>query len=426
MLDKQKKTRAFISPAAGSAALLLVAAACLGPRVASADDYHYVNMLVGDRASGMGGAYTAVSDDPSGLYYNPAGTAYTFTRNLSASANAYHNTRTVYKDVIGGRDWVRESSVLIPNFFGITQPLANGTIGFSYVVPDAIQEDQDETFNNVTPSIERYHIDFNNKKNVYKFGPSYAMGIGDSLSVGMTLYVHYGEQENINNQVVTLDSATNDREWNYVQLQTKEWGIEPVLGVMWSPGDTLSVGLTLRKTEIFNSRSYYYQSCRGSSASSSSLCQPGVINTFERHFDAKREYPLETRLGIAWFPSPSFLLSADFGYWGKAKDKILDRTMEATWNAALGMEYYLSNRWALRGGLYTNRANTPSDVTIYDHINYYGGSLSLTRFTRSSSITLGISEALGSGEAQVFNSNFQNQDVSSQVTTVFLSTQYVY
>ena len=154
--------------------------------------------------------------------------------------------------------------------------------------------------------------------------------------------------------------------------------------------------------------------------------QTGPDQYLRRHFDTKREYPLETRLGIAWFPNPSFLLSADFGYWGKAKDKILDRTMEATWNAALGMEYYLSNRWALRGGLYTNRANTPSDVTIYDHIDYYGGSLSLTRFTRSSSITLGISEALGSGEAQVFNSNFQNQDVSSQVTTVFLSTQYVY
>ncbi len=43
---------------------------------AAADELHYTNLLIGDRASGMGGAYTAVSDDATGLYYNPAGIAY--------------------------------------------------------------------------------------------------------------------------------------------------------------------------------------------------------------------------------------------------------------------------------------------------------------------------------------------------------------
>lgn len=32
----------------------------------------YIKFLPGDRASGIGGAYTAVSDDPSGSFYNPA------------------------------------------------------------------------------------------------------------------------------------------------------------------------------------------------------------------------------------------------------------------------------------------------------------------------------------------------------------------
>ena len=41
-----------------------------------ADDLHYVNMLVGNRAAGLGGAYTAISDDPTGCYYNPAGIAF--------------------------------------------------------------------------------------------------------------------------------------------------------------------------------------------------------------------------------------------------------------------------------------------------------------------------------------------------------------
>ncbi|MDH5258366.1 MAG: hypothetical protein OEX07_10165, partial [Gammaproteobacteria bacterium] len=43
---------------------------------ALADQYHYNNVLIGNRASGMAGAYVAVSDDPSGLYYNPSGIVY--------------------------------------------------------------------------------------------------------------------------------------------------------------------------------------------------------------------------------------------------------------------------------------------------------------------------------------------------------------
>ena len=41
--------------------------------LALADDGHYQNFLVGERAAGMGGAFTAIANDPSGTYYNPAG-----------------------------------------------------------------------------------------------------------------------------------------------------------------------------------------------------------------------------------------------------------------------------------------------------------------------------------------------------------------
>ena len=39
---------------------------------ALADQFHYNNVLVGTRSVGMGGAFGAVSDDASGVYYNPA------------------------------------------------------------------------------------------------------------------------------------------------------------------------------------------------------------------------------------------------------------------------------------------------------------------------------------------------------------------
>ncbi|MBI5193355.1 MAG: hypothetical protein HZA08_07955 [Nitrospirae bacterium] len=98
--------------------------------ISYADEYHYNNIIIGDRAAGMGGAYTAVSDDPSGLFYNPAGIVFAYGRSLSGGAHAYHSVHKKYKDVLGGKGWDRSSSEVLPNYFGIIQPLGkNGKIG---------------------------------------------------------------------------------------------------------------------------------------------------------------------------------------------------------------------------------------------------------------------------------------------------------
>src|SRR5512134_2351307 len=124
--------------------LSLALFALLVPPAASADPLHYTNLLVGDRAAGMGGAYTAVSDDVTGLYYNPAGIVYSTGRNLSGSLNSYFNSVKSYKGVIGGHDWDRKSTALLPNYFGIIQPAGHYKFGFSFAVPDSIIEDQDQ------------------------------------------------------------------------------------------------------------------------------------------------------------------------------------------------------------------------------------------------------------------------------------------
>ena len=54
--------------------LLLVLGALLAiPGVAYASDTHYQDYPVGGRAVGLGGAFVALANDPSGMYYNPAG-----------------------------------------------------------------------------------------------------------------------------------------------------------------------------------------------------------------------------------------------------------------------------------------------------------------------------------------------------------------
>ena len=73
----------------GRLGLALGLLACCFARPARADDSHYQNQLIGERALGLGGAFTAVSTDPTASYYNPGGLATTLSASISASLNLY-------------------------------------------------------------------------------------------------------------------------------------------------------------------------------------------------------------------------------------------------------------------------------------------------------------------------------------------------
>jgi long-chain fatty acid transport protein len=388
---------------------------------AFADEYHYNNILIGDRASGMGGAYTAISDDASGLYYNPAGIVYSGGGNLSASVNAYHITNTTYKGVLAGKyDYERQSSALVPNFFGIIQPLGNGVVGFSYAVPDSILENQDQTFYNLSSSVTKFVVNFNNKNYTYNFGPSYAMKLSENLSAGITLYVHYKEVEWISNQLINLN--TGEYEWINQYYETIERGVRPLLGIIWTPQDKIAIGLSLSQTRVVDSKTTVQAIYKGITYDGKTVDRSSIESR------EKRETPLAAAAGIAYFATESLLLSGDFLYYAKTIDPNFGNR-EATWNLALGTEYYLSENWALRGGIFSNKANTPEikagDVNALDHVDLYGGTLSISRFTRQSSISLGGSYSFGSGKAQILG-NDRIQDMSMQTSTFFLSASYSY
>lgn len=425
--------KGIFSPARFPWRVLALAGLLAAPGL-QADEFHYRDILIGTRASAMGGAYTAISDDPSGLYYNPAGIVHADELNLSGSVNAWHRTTLTYEDVLAdGQDWRRESGALIPNFFGITQPVGPGVFGFSYVVTDAIQEDQDQTFLNI-PNRDRFTINLNNTRWVYKLGPSYAIPVSDTLSVGMTLYFQFREEEQINNQMVVIDAGSGpgapdaDVEWRYIQQESNEWGIKPVFGVMWEPLERLAIGASIRHAEVVSADNSLYFNCSGASVSEQSLCPENAVNYVDVSDETRRDHPWEVRVGATWFHSPKWLISADVSYHTGFTDSFLNgnrvRDVEGTFNLAVGTEYYLTNQWAVRGGLFTNRANTPETVVQYDHVDLYGFSASIARFTRNSSLDLGFSYSFGGGKGQVFTADYPAQDLQAENLTIFLSSSY--
>jgi long-subunit fatty acid transport protein len=410
-----------------SAAMVIVFILIITSNVSNADEFHYTNMLIGDRATGMGGAYTGVSDDPSGLYYNPAGIVYTTGRNLSASVNAYYNISKDYKSVIGGNGWKREATSILPNFFGIVQPIGKFKFGFSYAVPNSIKEDQDQTFWGSIPTTlgspaTRYTINFNNEDNTFLVGPSIAAELTSSLSAGLTLYMYHRSNQSILNQFIQLQDGRF--EWSNQYIEKVERGYKPVVGIMWTPVEKLSIGISLAKIFVYSSSMMSQSTIKDANAPT-----PNDVTITEIGDSSNKNYPYELRVGAGYFSSSSLLVSADAAYYTKVTDPVNgDRV--SVMNLAVGTEYFLNRNWAVRGGLYSDLANTPKlDPTRTNQdekIDLYGMSLSISNFSRNTSITLGGSMTTGSGKAQILSGSSEIQNVDQAGWMMFLSSSYSY
>jgi long-chain fatty acid transport protein len=414
---------------------IAVALSALVGAAAKADEYHYNNIIVGDRSVGVAGAYIGVSDDPSGLYYNPAGIVYTQGRNFSASANAYHRSTALYPDVLAGNGYDRESSALLPNFFGVTQPIGPGVFGFSYAVPDTSTSDQDQEFNNIPTTLgggntmTRYVINFNETDNTYLIGPSYAMEVQKGLSVGATLYFHKRERQTINNQIINLQNAGPGgtfHQWLNSYYQVSESGLRPTLGMMWSPLEKWAFGLTVSRVFVLDSQVTSQSVCTGE-CGGVGVTTPQVSTVVSNE---KRNHPLMIGVGAAWFPSELLMVTADLTYYGETEASAVDHKKEMVVNFAAGVEYYFEHNWAVRAGVFTNMANTSPIVAGNtdqpENVDLYGGTLSLTRFSGNSSTTLGFAYSMGSGQAQLFGGSPTVQDVDRTALMVFLSASYSY
>lgn len=402
--------------------------------LARADDYHYTNLLVGDRAAGMGGAYTAVSDDATGLYYNPAGIVYSTGGNLSASVNAYYDTEKSYKSVIGGKGWERKSSSLLPNFFGIVQPLGRFKIGMSYAVPESITADQDQILHglrlrsdietlNGGATISTYIINYTEESNAINFGPTLATEITDKLSTGLTLYYHRKRTKLILHQYIgTTNGGSEETD---ARFQTEEEGIRPILGFMWAPVDKISIGLSASKTFLTHDNTssqltYNRQNIAFSATDTSSFTAQAQTTL------SKRKYPTEINFGLALFPSASLLIDADIKYY----TAVSSENVKQVTNVAVGTEYYLDRNWALRGGFYTNYANTPQvtsgSLNQSEHIDIYGATASMSHFTRNTSVTIGGGYSYGTGDAQILSGSLGIQDAEFNGWMMFLAAAYTY
>lgn len=394
----------------------------------STSEYNYINDLIGGRATGMGGAYAAISDDPSGAYYNPAGLVFAAENQITLSVNSYKNRTTTYEKVIGEHDYEQQNSSFYPSFFGVVQSVGNFKVGLSFVNLNNEILDQDSYFDDLKLSgtyPATYTMNYNIVANTLLAGPSVAAFVTNNISVGLTLYGMQYSREEIAFQLITYepDTANTYYEIDNTYITEKVFAIKPLLGVQFMPTNTIALGLSAMFGFVVDHQKdvVTFTKTFETGQNLDSDDKSGASRANVSYNDS--QVPTVVRCGVAWLPDERFALTSDII--ATIGDKNLQEDAEMTFNIATGAEYYVTSSFPVRMGIFTNMANTPeiknNKTGQGAHVNLLGFSSSLSWETRNSSVTVaGFYQSsnyfglhpLGEGEAQVYgDTSVQKMDV---------------
>lgn len=443
----------------------------IGSVTARADQFHYQNILIGDRAVGLGGAYGGVSDDASGVFYNPGGMAFALSNDVSGSANAFFSRKVVYKGAIGNRDFEEHSRGSVPSFFGGLQKLdriAEGLVaGFAIYSTDGETKDQDDLVKDQNlgngVALDRLHRTVNFRGSTTYFAAAISKRFFSRLGIGLgasffSVDELFQDYQDVRMRLTCTRKVTQngvDSRENLegcqrfltqnIREHLSATGIEPVLGVQWAPITELSVGLSVKRgilltDEIKRSTDarvmYLFDGDLVDNVvySGTGVSPTGIIEQRQEPEDeggtikdALGEWPMESRLGLAWFASTRLLVTGDIVYKGSAKGKDTRQDRGSVTNFGLGAEVYATPSIPIRAGIFTNNDARPDvdpkKANQPDHIDYKGASLFLGWVQPNSQISVGTVAQRGTGSAQKAGGE-KIQDVEAQSVTFAFSASH--
>lgn len=403
--------------------LKIIVLSCAISGIAYADVNHYKNILVGDRAATMGGAFSAVADDTSGTYYNPSGIAFYEGGGLSATANVYHLQYSTYEKAIRNNDWNRNSAELVPNFFGIIRTWEKHSFGASIAVPDSFTQNQDQVLDNLPEmgtgdAIKRFAFNLHTQDGTYLIGPSYSYRINDNIALGLTLSYHYRKNRTLNYQ--TIWYTDTDYEVSNDVIELSENGLQPKLGFLIKLTDKLSAGFVLDHTYLISSN-YTDQSTNKTRTSNET-----TLNNLR--LTNKRGTTTHIGLGTAYRPIEPLLLTMDLDFFtAPSADIFFPSGYRNVFNVAIGGEYKINRKNAIRLGLFTNGSNMPEptvNTLLVSRVDMYGLSTGYSLTYMSTTFTFGVVYSAGSGYSQVYSGTEEVVKTFSHTLTGIISTSY--
>lgn len=335
------------------------------------------NTLMGIRALGIGAAFVGIADDPSGIYYNPAGLILQNQR-LNFSISGVYIMPTHRYMIENGVSAKSKNNTGIPQFFITYKASERTTLGFGIFIPYA--------GGGVNWSADDLGFPLSSHLGVVSYTPSLSYRISDKFSLGININLYRG--------IFELNTDTGI----LAALKTEESGssLSASLGLLFYPNDKWRIGLSIRGPAkmTLSGKTFY------------TISVPGVGNVrYESDSETQFNLPWDIELGFMHKFSDRLILStsAQYTLWSTL-DKVTktfkdlpgigDMVEEENLNfkdiliLRAGLEYMIPAGVFLRGGVGLDKAASPPQnlsinnidvdkLTLLGGVGYRSGSMEI-------------------------------------------------
>ncbi|MBI5069607.1 MAG: hypothetical protein HZB56_15335 [Deltaproteobacteria bacterium] len=431
-----------MTPTLSRPAAVLMLAALLAAGAARADESSFRPYLVGSRAAGMGGAFTALADDGSGAWYNPGGLAFVKSSQLSIAGSVYGLVTGSYGDALGdGHDFKYSGIDTLPTATAAIWRLGGegasaDVFSVSVFVPDSVRVDDRDTLG----SSQNAFFLTSQLQTVYA-GLGWARRSG-RLGFGVAVFGLLGTR--LSQLDISAVSPTDPSQFASITARTDEttYGALGSAGLRWDPTDDLHLGLSVYSPAFgFGKRRFYFRGLVGPLGGGAAASQ--VVNETDLH--ASPWQPLRVQGGVA-ARFGALTVAADIQF--LAARTVVDDgdtsfrseiRRQAVVNASVGVEWLASGRFPVRAGFFTDRSAAPGLVAVPSGaadpnptntslVHRMGGTFSVGVKSDHTSTDLGVCISGGSGDDLVpDNLDFSASKVSRSrqlLAYVFLGSAY--
>ena len=316
-------------------------------------------------ATARGEAFVATADNPSAIYYNPAGITQLEGNNLRGglygiyldpsysppssapnSGNTYHSS---------------DNLAAVPQLF-YTDTLKNLPLSFGLGVyapyGGSMSWPQDTGFRTIGTESKLTCITIN---------PVMALKLPLGFSIGGGVMANYANMDLESAMYGTPDIRGGGPD--YFHFKGEGWSVGYNLGLLWQPIDQISVGATFRSpaTVTLNGHTGF-------------VCPQLGIGITSRSAQMDFDFPLTAVFGISYRPTPKWNLefNADYTDWSSVGTTTIHQessdsysmvpadipetlNWQASWMYEFGVTRYFDNGWHASAGFVYNENSVPND-----------------------------------------------------------------
>jgi long-chain fatty acid transport protein len=316
-------------------------------------------------AVGRGLAVTATADNPSAIFYNPAGLTQLPGNNFEAGFYGI-SLEPEYKNPETGTTYGNQQPLSgVPQlFYSYGNAKHDFSLGLGFYAPSGLSmswpSDTGFRTTGTQASLAEYAIN-----------PVVAYKICDSLSIGAGISANYANLD------LREGILWPGQPYDQFRFQGDGWGVSGNFGVLWQPLQQLSFGAAMQTGAKMNLNGY---TTAYNTVATPLPTSPYYYPAFAARTDAQMDFqfPLKVEGGISYRPTPKWNIEVDADYidWQSTGTETIQQASDlaslypknipiafdwqSSWYYELGVTRYFDCGWHVSAGYIFNENSEPS------------------------------------------------------------------